>query len=252
MRLARVELFESRATEQSRTGLGRPRVGLLGWCELLRPPRCSSPSPRPRPGRDLILVRTTRLVKPFNPDVAVAAGPSHDQSRRFASMRYRTTEIFWPDAAGAAWTVRHRDLEGTGFDLPSVGPLFERFVADYGLSSRVRVAGGTSSPPLATRRGSRARSHPARLGLDAKRALVRRVYEALPRAGAVVGYEVLIDDERRTTAAGLLISLNMLVLTHDSFDYTGADGQGWMTEAGFRDTYVQHLVGPESMVVGFK
>jgi hypothetical protein len=62
----------------------------------------------------------------------------------------------------------------------------------------------------------------------------------------------VIDDDRRTNAAGLLMSLNMLVLTLDGFDYTGADCQEWMTEAGFRDTYVQHLVGPESMVVGFK
>jgi hypothetical protein len=28
--------------------------------------------------------------------------------------------------------------------------------------------------------------------------------------------------------------------------------RGWMAEAGFRECYVQHLVGPESMVVGLK
>jgi hypothetical protein len=27
---------------------------------------------------------------------------------------------------------------------------------------------------------------------------------------------------------------------------------GWMKEAGFRDAYVEHLVGPDSMVVGLK
>jgi hypothetical protein len=69
---------------------------------------------------------------------------------------------------------------------------------------------------------------------------------------AVIVYEMLIDDERRTNAAGLLLSLNMLVLSHDGFDYTGADCRGWMAEAGFGECYVQHLVGPESMVVGLK
>ncbi|MDT7666538.1 MAG: hypothetical protein QOD04_6094 [Pseudonocardiales bacterium] len=44
----------------------------------------------------------------------------------------------------------------------------------------------------------------------------------------------------------------MLVLSHDGFDYTGADCRGWMAEAGFRECSVQHLVGPESMVVGLK
>jgi hypothetical protein len=51
---------------------------------------------------------------------------------------------------------------------------------------------------------------------------------------------------------GLLMSLNMLIETPGGFDYTGADCQGWMRDAGFRDTYVQHLVGPDSMVVGLK
>jgi F420H(2)-dependent quinone reductase len=27
---------------------------------------------------------------------------------------------------------------------------------------------------------------------------------------------------------------------------------GWMAEAGFSETYVEHLVGPDSMVVGIK
>jgi hypothetical protein len=87
-------------------------------------------------------------------------------------------------------------------------------------------------------------------GLDAKRALLQRVHEALPEGGAVIVYEMLIDDDRRTNAAGLLMSLNMLVLSHDGFDYTGADCQGWMADAGFGQSYVQHLIGPESMVVG--
>jgi hypothetical protein len=89
-------------------------------------------------------------------------------------------------------------------------------------------------------------------GMDAKRALLQRTYDALPEGGAAIVYETLIDDERRANSAVLWMSLNMLVLTDAGFDYTGADCQGWMAEAGFRDTYVQHLVGPESMVVGFK
>jgi hypothetical protein len=50
----------------------------------------------------------------------------------------------------------------------------------------------------------------------------------------------------------LLMSLNMLIETHDGFDYTGADCAAWMMEAGFRKTRLEHLVGPDSMVVGVK
>jgi hypothetical protein len=65
-------------------------------------------------------------------------------------------------------------------------------------------------------------------------------------------YDAIIDDDRRSNAFGLLMSLNMLIETPGGFDYTGADCQSWMQEAGFRESYVEHLVGPDSMVVGIK
>jgi hypothetical protein len=63
-------------------------------------------------------------------------------------------------------------------------------------------------------------------------------------------YEALIDDERRQNVFGLLMSLNMLIETPGGFDYTGADCCGWLKAAGFRR--VEHLLGPDSMVVGVK
>jgi hypothetical protein len=36
------------------------------------------------------------------------------------------------------------------------------------------------------------------------------------------------------------------------FDFTGQDCCTWMAETGFQNSYVEHLVGPDSMVVGFK
>ena len=149
--------------------------------------------------------------------------------------------------------LRHPHLSGMGFDLPPVGPIFERFIADYNLSSRVTFAGGDFfTDPLPSAQVYVLGHVLHDWGLDAKRALLRRVYEALPEGGAVIVYEMLIDDDRRTNAPGLLMSLNMLVLSHDGFDYTGADCQAWLAEAGFRQSHVQHLIGPESMVIGLK
>ena len=85
--------------------------------------------------------------------------------------------------------------------------------------------------------------------LDEKRMLLQKAYDALPDGGALIVYEAIIDDDRRHNAFGLLMSLNMLIEGR-GFDYTGADCRGWMAEAGFRDCYVEHLVGPDSMVVG--
>ena len=78
--------------------------------------------------------------------------------------------------------------------------------------------------------------------------------EAVDRFGhlALVVYESIIDDDRSKNGFGLMMSLNMLIETPGGFDYTGADCQGWMKEAGFRETRVEHLVRPDSMVVGIK
>ncbi|MET0762818.1 MAG: methyltransferase, partial [Thermoleophilaceae bacterium] len=84
-----------------------------------------------------------------------------------------------------------------------------------------------------------------------KRLLLRKAYDALPDGGALIVYDAIIDDERRRNAFGLM-SLNMLIETPGGFDYTGADCCGWLRETGFRDSYVEHLIGPDSMVVGIK
>jgi hypothetical protein len=88
--------------------------------------------------------------------------------------------------------------------------------------------------------------------LEEKKLLIRKTHEALPAGGVLVVYESIIDDDRSKNAFGLMMSLNMLIETPGGFDYTGADCQGWMKEAGFRETRVEHLVGPDSMVVGIK
>ena len=89
-------------------------------------------------------------------------------------------------------------------------------------------------------------------GLEQKRTLLRKAYESLPPGGALVVYDAIIDDERCRNTFGLLMSLNMLIETASGFDYTGADCCTWMKEAGFREARVEHLVGPDSMVVGIK
>ncbi len=88
--------------------------------------------------------------------------------------------------------------------------------------------------------------------LPRKRALLVKAHAALPPGGAVIVYDALIDADRRERAFGLLMSLNMLVETPGGFDYTGADCQGWMRDAGFRETRVEHLLGPNYVAIGIK
>ena len=88
--------------------------------------------------------------------------------------------------------------------------------------------------------------------LDERKVLLAKAYAALPEGGALIVYEQLIDDERRERAVNLLVSLLLLIETPGGGCYTGADCRSWMSEAGFRETTVEHVAGPDWMVVGVK
>jgi O-methyltransferase domain/Dimerisation domain len=144
-------------------------------------------------------------------------------------------------------------LAGQGFDLPEVAPIFEDYVDRNGLGGRLSFAAGDFlAGPLPAADVITMGHILHDWDLDQKRMLIGKAYEALPEGGSLIVYEAIIDDERRENAFGLLMSLNMLIETEGGFDYTAADCRGWMAEAGFRESRAEHLVGPDSMVVGVK
>jgi SAM-dependent methyltransferase len=149
--------------------------------------------------------------------------------------------------------LKNPHIVGTGFDLPEVAPIFEEYVEANGLSSRVRFEAGSFFANPLPRVDVIMMGHILHdWNLDEKKLLIRKAYDALPEGGAFIAYDAMIDDDRSKNAMGLLMSLNMLIETTGGFDYTGADCIGWMKEAGFRETRLEHLVGPDSMAVGIK
>jgi hypothetical protein len=147
----------------------------------------------------------------------------------------------------------HPHLSGYGYDVPPVGPVFERYVAQHGLDQRLAFrAGNFFKDPLPTADVLVMGHILHDWSLDEKRMLLAKAYDALPSGGALIVYDAMIDDERRENVFGLLMSLNMLIETPAGFDYTGADCRGWMEEAGFAEVKQQALQGPYSMVVGRK
>ncbi|HEX4740306.1 MAG TPA: methyltransferase [Caulobacteraceae bacterium] len=185
----------------------------------------------------------------------ISAGPAQALAARFDWSKYASAM----DVGAAQGMVpvtlarSHPHLTVTGFDLPPVQPVFEAFVEEHGLSERVKFhPGNFFENPLPP-------ADVIILGhilhdwdLDQKLSILAKVFKALPRGGAVVVYDAIIDDERRENAFGLLMSLNMLIETSGGFDYTGADCQSWMRQVGFSHTRVEPLVGGDSMVIGLK
>jgi hypothetical protein len=144
-------------------------------------------------------------------------------------------------------------LRGIGFDLPQVAPIFEEYTAQTRTNERLSFVPGDFFKSDLPKADVVLMGHILHdWDLPTKKMLVKKAYEAVPERGALVVYESIIDDDRSKNVFGLLMSLNMLIETPGGFDYTAADCMGWMKEAGFRETRAQHLVGPDSMVVGIK
>jgi hypothetical protein len=144
-------------------------------------------------------------------------------------------------------------MAGIGFDLPEVSPVFEEFMEENGVQDRVRFQAGNFFTEAIPRADVITLGHILHdWDLEQKRMLLAKAYDALPQGGALIVFEALIDDDRRENAFGLLMSLNMLIETPGGFDYSGSDCMGWMRDAGFRETRVEHLLGPDSMAIGVK
>ena len=184
-----------------------------------------------------------------------ALGAAMAIAERFPFDRYKT--FFDVGCAEGALPVqvalRHSHIEGAGFDLPPVRGAFEEYVAGFGLADRLRFeAGDFWGDPLP-------KADVLSMGRilhdwdrDQKAELLAKAYAALPEGGALIVHDWLIDDDRSQNAFGLLMSLNMLIETPGGFDYTGTECREWMQAAGFSDTSVEHLAGPDWMVVGIK
>jgi len=144
-------------------------------------------------------------------------------------------------------------VRGVGYDLPEVAPTFEQYTKATGTEAQLSFVPGNFLEEALPKADVVLMGHILHdWDLATKRALIAKAYDALPKGGALVVYEAIIDDARTKNAFGLMMSLNMLIETKAGFDYTGADCSAWMRYAGFTATRVEALVGPDSMVVGLK
>jgi hypothetical protein len=196
-----------------------------------------------------------RLKEFLSAMTGISHGANMTIARQFPWSQYRTfADIGTAQGDLAAQVaVANPHLRGVGFDLPAVGPIFEAHVETVGVADRVTFVPGTFFDDPLPKVDVVMMGHILHdWDLPTKKMLIAKAFDALPSGGALIVYEAIIDDDRSKNAFGLLMSLNMLIETPGGFDYTGADCSGWMRDAGFSSTRVEHLVGPDSMVIGIK
>jgi O-methyltransferase domain/Dimerisation domain len=254
------ELFLDRAKPSYVGGLlEMANARLYGfWGSLTEGLRTGTPQSEAKDGGDFfaaLYADSDRLAQFARAMSAVSGGATQVIADKFP-WRDHSSVIDIGCAEGAVpvqVALAHEHITGGGFDLPAMGPIFDAYVARFGLGERLTFTAGDFFADPLPEADVLVMGHILHdWDLDEKRLLLRKAYDALPDGGALIVYEAIIDDDRRGNAFGLLMSLNMLIETPGGFDYTGADCRAWMRETGFRESYVEHLVGPDSMVVGIK
>jgi hypothetical protein len=161
----------------------------------------------------------------------LSMGASQAIAQQFPWDQYQTFFDIGSAQGGLVVQVAlaHLHIHGGGFDLPATGPIFEEYIRSFGLNDRLQfIPGDFFNDPLPQAEVLSMGHILHDWNLEEKKLLIAKAYDALPKGGALIIFESLIDDERRTNAFGLLMSLNMLI------ELPG------------------HLVGPDSMVIGIK
>ncbi|MCM4171401.1 methyltransferase domain-containing protein [Arenibacter sp. TNZ] len=154
-------------------------------------------------------------------------------------------------AAHVAMNNQH--MQCTSMDLPQVEPIAKENVQNMGLKDKVKITSGdffTDDFPKSDIITMGNILHD--WGTKDKKALIKKAYDALPKGGAFVVIENIIDNERSKNAFGLLMSLNMLIETAEGYDFSASDFNKMALEAGFKSTSLMPLKGPTSAAIAIK
>jgi 3-hydroxy-5-methyl-1-naphthoate 3-O-methyltransferase len=153
--------------------------------------------------------------------------------------------------------IRYPNLSATVFDLPFVTEIANERILEAELKDRITTSSGDffADPKYPS-------GHDVILlsmimhdwSEQEDRAILQKCYEALPRGGAVVINELLVNDEKTGPAPAALMSLNMLIETVGGRNYTAVEYRAWLEEIGFRDIQTVNFeaAGANGAVIGHK
>lgn len=147
----------------------------------------------------------------------------------------------------------NEDIQCVSLDLERVAGLAMRRVTERGFAGRVKVRAGDFWKDDFDKADVIVMAMVLHdYGLEGKKTLIKKAFEALPEGGALVAIEMLIDDDRKESIEGLIMSMNMMIETDAGFDYTPSDFGLWATENGFTRWEFMPLVRPIHAVIAYK
>ncbi len=196
------------------------------------------------------------LLKSFvNGMTGVQIGNFMALAKKFDFSNFKTMV----DAGGSAGVLsamvakNNSHMTCTTFDLPPLETMAKETVQKFQLEERVKVLSGDffkNELPKADIVSMGNILHDWDEGTKIN--LMQIAYDALPKGGAFIAIENVIDNDRKQNVFGMMMSLNMLIETGDGFDYTFNDFTKWAKIVGFSSTELMPLAGPSSAAIAIK
>ncbi|MFQ5992909.1 MAG: methyltransferase [Nitrospiraceae bacterium] len=150
---------------------------------------------------------------------------------------------------------RYPRLHARVYDLPASLAIAREKIAQAGLSDRIAAhPGNFFKEDLPTGSDVMLLSMILHDWSPEKNAvLLRKCFDALPRGGALIVGELMMNDDKTGPVPAALMSLNMLIET-EGRNYTWAEYTEWMKRAGFRGIkrYPIHSPGVNGILAGYK
>jgi ubiquinone/menaquinone biosynthesis C-methylase UbiE len=129
---------------------------------------------------------------------------------------------------------RHPHLRAKVFDIPAALEIGREKIAEAGLSDRIETHSGDFFNQELPKG-----SDVILLSMilhdwtpEKNRAILRKCFDALPPAGALIVSELMMDDDKGGPVPAALMSLNMLIET-EGRNYTWSEYTSWLKEIGF-------------------
>ena len=134
-----------------------------------------------------------------------------------------------------AFLQRYPQLRAVVFDRPAVLKVAAEFAQQYGVADRLEcVSGDMFADPLPTGCDAMLLSNVLHdWDIPDCRRLVQKAAAALPVGGRLLIHDVFLNDDYSGPLYAALFSVALMVLT-EGRNYSGADYQRWIREAGLR------------------
>ena len=196
------------------------------------------------------------IVKFTHAMYGVSIGPAMALAKAFDFTKHKSLiDIGGGSGAYSIWVAKgNPNMTATVADLAPVCRVAEQYIESYGLASRVKTI------PLDFWKQDIPAGHDVAFlshilhdyNEEKDIALLKKVYAALPKDGAVIISEWMLNDDKSGPVPSAMMGLNMIVETNGGRGYSFAEISEMLTKAGFENMEKRPLAGPAQIAIGYK